>query len=139
MQAYVACLESNNSQIDCPRSLPALTLTHRQQHYFVIDNILLFMNNNVISGCRRIDIIRTEKVWWNAMKMFRILSLLTIIWASDDLHLFPFVFYQSVIFFQQTITISLIFIFLNNLHLLFNSQFNNFILKLEQSSNGFQQ
>ena len=47
---------------------------------------------NIISSCRRSDIIvqftKTEKVWWNGMKMVRILSHLDISWSSDDLRLF---------------------------------------------------
>ena len=30
-----ACLESNLSEIDCPRSLPALAQTHRLQHFII--------------------------------------------------------------------------------------------------------
>ena len=37
------------------------------------------------------------------------------------IHLFPFAFYQSVISFQQSFKISTMFIFFNNLHLLFNN------------------
>ena len=36
-------------------------------------------------------------------------------------NLFPFAFHQSVISFPQTIAISTIYIFVNNLHLLFNN------------------
>ena len=52
------------------RSLPALT--RRQQHYFVLRKLLLFMEYDIMSRCRHSEIIvqltQTEKGWWNAMK-----------------------------------------------------------------------
>ena len=51
-----------------------------------LENFLLFIHNNIIAGCHCNDIIvqltKSEKVWWNAVKIVRILSPSRIIWAS---------------------------------------------------------
>ena len=90
LQACAAWLESNFSHIDSLRSLPAQTY---RQHLF-LDIFLLFIDNNIISKCRRSDIIvqqtrqrNTCGMPWKSWGMIwdNFFGRICIIWTSSDL------------------------------------------------------
>ena len=65
-----------------------------QQHLFLASSscysfqwLFIARCNYIISRCRStiiVQVTKTEKEWWNAMKIMRISSPSHIIWASDD-------------------------------------------------------
>ena len=93
LQACAACLDSISVKL----------IVYFLQKTFVPRNFLLIIANNIIPrwcsdiivqvtktekewwNAMKIMRVLSEKKWWNAMKMIRILSPSPIIWASDDL------------------------------------------------------